>query len=285
MSLALRQNSAGPQSRHEHLIPARFDRNHLFAALVAIGFANGIVIRLAEGFRNEELAKLVLNTFDISAIVWIALIVGIAFVLRPPRRAATSADQFVAAATASAFLIPISPLSWAAVSGLAIYTALTSPEGSFARRGGWILFAMTVPMLWSRMAFQLLSDSILAFDATLVGWIVNTERVGNAIASADGSGYVWVAPGCSSITNVSLAILCWVLFTQVFYRQRSVGKNWWCVLACSVVVAINVSRLSLIVIDEEYHGFIGETVANWVTLVAIMGICAVGVRDAIPARH
>jgi hypothetical protein len=285
MSLALRPDSAGPRPRRTRLIAAHFDRNHLFAALVAIGFANGIVIRLQEGFRNEELAKLVLNTFDISAIVWIALVVGIVFLLRPPRRSATMTDQLVAAATASAFLIPISPLSWAALSGLAIYVALTSPEGSFARRGSWILFAMTVPMLWSRVAFQLLSDPILAFDATLVGWIVNTERVGNAIASADGSGYVWVAPGCSSISNVSLAILCWVLFTQVFYRQRSVGENWWCVLACLIVIAINVGRLSLIVINEDYHGFISETVANWVTLVAIIGICALGVRDAIPARH
>jgi hypothetical protein len=271
------------------VLPKCLDRNRLFAALIVIGFANGVVLRIAEGFRDREFTDLAMNTFDISAIVWIALIVGIAFVLRSAVQSVTTSDQVVAAAAAAAFLVPVAPVSWIALSGLAVHMAITSSEGSFARRGAWILLALTVPMLWSRVAFQLFSDPILAFDATLVGWLVGTEQVGNTIAFSDGSGYLWVAPGCSSLTNVSLAILCWVLFKQVLYRERAFGENWWCILACAAVVAINVTRLSLIAFDHPYHemvhGVVGATVANWVTLLAIVGICALGVRDAIPARH
>jgi hypothetical protein len=277
------------QSATARVLASSLDRNRLFAALVAIGFANGVVIRIAEGLKNRELPDLVMNTFDISAIVWIALSAGIALLLGPPWQPVTRADQVVAAVAGATFLVPVAPLSWIGLTGLALYMAATSSEGSFARRGAWIVLAITVPMLWSRAAFQLLSDPILAFDATLVGWVVGTEQVGNAIASSDGSGYLWIAPACSSLTNVSLAILCWVLFKQVFYRLRPFSVNGWCVLACAAVVAINVTRLSLIASNNEYfdlvHGVMGATIANWATFAAIVGICALGVRDGVPAQR
>ena len=280
-----------PLSRHTTAIVASnyvqghtdaFDRNRLFAGLLIIGFLNGAVGRVAEGLRRGDLAEMIMNTFEISAIVWVAVIVAVVFLLRSGKLAATQADWLVATAATAGFLIPIAPLSWIALSGLAVYTLRTSPTGSFARRGGWILLALTVPMFWSRALFALFSDLILRFDAALVGWVLGTERIGNTIGFSDGTGYLWIAPGCSSLTNVSLAILCWVVFTQMFSRERSFHQVWWCLLACTAVVTINVARLSLIGIYPEHqgilHGMLGATVAGWVTLVAIVGICALGVR-------
>jgi exosortase/archaeosortase family protein len=112
------------------------------------------------------------------------------------------------------------------------------------------------------------------------------ERAGNTISFSDGSGYLWIAPACSSIANVSLAILCWVLFTQMFYRERPIRHAWWAVLACALVVAINVTRLSLIGLYQQHfdllHGPVGATVANWLSFAAIIGICALGVKREIP---
>jgi exosortase/archaeosortase family protein len=289
MALAFRQDAPGSRFDFAHLFPAVLDRNRLFAGLVIIGFANGIVARIADGLRSRSLVDAVMNTFDISAIIWIALVVGVVLLLRSPRLPVTKIDQLVAAGAAAAFLVPVAPLSWMALSGLAIYTCLTTPKGSFARRGGWILLAMTVPMLWSRAAFSLFSESILEFDAVLVGWTVGAERLGNTIAFLDGSGYLWIAPACSSITNVSLAVLCWILFTQLFYRERSPREIGWCVLACAAVVAINVTRLSLIAFNHKnydiVHGTVGTTVANWLSLAAIVSICALGVRNDLSARR
>ena len=272
-----------------HYVRFSLDRNGLFAGLVVIGFANGNLIRVVNEIRARELADVLMNTFQISAIVWVALFVGVSFLLRRPRAPLTHVDKAVAAGAAVAFLAPVAPLSWIALSALAVYILWTSPAGSFSERGGWILLAMTVPMFWSRVMFSLLSDFILEFDAILVGWIVGIERAGNAIAFADGSGYLWIAPGCSSLHNVSLAILCWVLFAQLFYGERPLRQAWWGALACAAVVAINVARLSLIALYREHfdllHGPVGANVATWLTLAAIIGVCALGVRHDLSARR
>jgi len=265
------------------------DRNHLFAGLCVVGFVNGNVFRVLKQIRDHELASVLMNTFEISAIVWVALAAGVALLCRPPTATLTRLDGILAVGAVAAFLIPLAPLSWIAVSALAFRIIRSSRPGSYPHRGAWILLAMTIPMFWSRVLFSALSDQILAFDAILVGWIEGTERAGNAVAFADGSGYLWIAPGCSSLANVSLAILCWMLATQLLYRKRSPGEVWWAVAAGAAVTAINVTRLSLI---DRYsqafdvlHGPVGTTVANWLTFTAIVGICALGVRHDLTASR
>ena len=281
--------TAGVLADTAHYFRLPLDRNELFAGLVVIGFANGILTRVVNEVRARELADVLMNTFQISAIVWVALLVGVSFLLRRPKAPLRHVDKAVAAGAAVAFLAPVAPLSWIALSALAVYILWTSPAGSFPERGGWILLAMTVPMFWSRVMFSLLSDFILEFDAILVGWIAGIERAGNAIAFADGSGYLWIAPACSSLHNVSLAILCWVLFAPLFYRERRLRQAWWSALACAAVVAINVARLSLIALYREHfdllHGPVGAGVANWLTLVAIIGVCALGAKHDLSARR
>ena len=265
------------------------ERNRLFAGVLIVGFANGIVDRIADGFARGDVAELVLNTFEISAIVWVALIVAVVFLLRSERLAATPADSVVAAIAAAACMIPMTPLSWIALSGLAVYALRTSFPGSYAHRAAWIMLAIAVPMFWSRAAFAILSDPILKFDALLVGWVIGTEHIGNTIGFADGTGYLWIAPDCSSFMNVSLAVLGWVLFTQMFARERPLHHWWWCVLACAAVILINVTRLSLIGLYPEHggvlHGMLGATVANWATLIAIVGICALGARHDLQTQR
>lgn len=282
MISAYSQGSAGLRQGPARALPLTLNRHVLFAGLVVVGFLNGIAVRLVRDFREDSFTELVMNTFEISAIVWIALAVSVCFLHRSPQAPLTRADGIAATAATATFLIPIPPLSWIGLSALAAYVLHTSPRGSLAHRGGWILLALTVPMFWSRAAFVLLNDPILEIDALLVALIVGTERAGNTIGFSDGSGYLWIAPGCSSLTNVSLAILCWVLFTQLFYRDRPLRRAWWCVLACAAVVALNVARLSLIAAYPQYHdalhGPLGATLANWLTFAAIIGVCFLGVR-------
>jgi exosortase/archaeosortase family protein len=98
-----------------------------------------------------------------------------------------------------------------------------------------------------------------------------------------------IYPACSSFANVSLAILCWVTFSQVTRyagsRSQAVG---WCLLACASVLLINVTRISLIGFFPHYydllHGPIGTSVAGWLTLAASVAICAIGVKRGSAQR-
>jgi hypothetical protein len=258
------------------------NRNQLFAALIVIAFANGILVRVADGFRGHGVIESLSNTLDISAIVWVSLAVGVFMLLRAPAAGLAGRDTWVAIAASLLIAIPSAPFSWLALSGAAVYFLRTNQRDSMAQRGGWILLAVTIPMFWSRIVFSLFSGSILNFDAVLVSWIVGTKRAGNAIEFADGSGYLWIAPSCSSFANVSLAVLCFVLFHKMHTCGPVIGYLRWAILACASVVAINVMRLALIDIYSEHfdllHGSTGATVTNWLTIVAVFGICAFGMR-------
>jgi len=252
--------------------------NILFAGLVVVGFANGVSHRLMNAL-SEAGGRAFLGMFDISAIVWIALAVCTLFLLGPPKRAASKGDKVAATLAIAAFLVPIPQLSWLALSGFGIYLAASAPPGSLSRRGAWLLLAMTVPMFWSRAIFSLMSDVILGFDAVLVSLVLGTGRSGNTIAFADGWGYFYIAPGCSSLANVSLAVLCWILTTQALGTACSARLRY-CFLAAGAVVAINVARLTLIGIYREnfelIHGPVGSAIAGWTTFVVVFAICLYG---------
>ena len=259
-----------------------FTRRQVFATLFVLGFANGIVANIVGKVLSDGYVMAVTGTFGISVIVWVACFLGVKLVLGELDEPLTKADRVVALAALTLFLVPISQVSWVVLSGLAIYFLRTSRHGTTQARGAWIILAITVPMFWSPRLFSILSDSILQLDAMLVSFLLGTQRLGNSVQLVDGSGYMWIASGCSSMANVSLAILCWVLFSQFSDRQRSPGDLWWCLLACGAVAAVNVVRISLIGrYPEQFellHGPIGGSLAGGLSLGLMLVICAAGGR-------
>ncbi|MBM1175489.1 hypothetical protein [Microvirga arabica] len=257
-------------------------RNQLFAAVALIGFANGISGKFVGAVLSSGITAAVLSTFQISIIVWAAFAICIRLLLQAPTQAAQPSDWIVASGALMAFLVPVVEMSWVIISGLAIYLLVTSQGSNLLTRGAWILLAVTFPMFWSRLLFYMMSNPILEGDAVLVGWLVGTERVGNAIELADGSGYLWIAPGCSSLANVSLAILCWVTLAKARDRPSSLRDLGWVLAACAAVVGVNVARMSLIGIYpwhyELVHGPVGGAIASWLILGVTVGICFLGVR-------
>ncbi|QFU17883.1 hypothetical protein GDR74_17610 [Microvirga thermotolerans] len=262
-------------------------RNELFAGLAALAFLNGISERIAMAVRENGVPAALMSTFDISIIVWAACGIGLSFLLRDPPQPVSRADRVVAALALAALLLPVVPISWLALSGLTVYIVKSSAPSSFMHRGAWILLAMTVPMLWGRLLFAVFSDAILRGDAALVGWLVGTPRIGNAIQFADGSGYLWIAPACSSLANVSLAVLCWVTLAKVENRPSSWRDAGWILAAACAVIAVNVVRIGLLGLYREsfetLHGPVGATIASLLILVLTVAICQIGIRHA-PAR-
>ncbi|MGF9764256.1 hypothetical protein AAII07_55055 [Microvirga sp. 0TCS3.31] len=279
---------AGAAPTHQTATAALFSRNELFAGLVVVGFANGISERAGKAVAEAGIAAALASTFDISVIVWIAWALCIVFLLRSPIQPVSRSDGVVAAFTLLAVVVPVAPLSWLALTGLALHILRTLPRASLFHRGAWILLGVTVPMFWARLLFAALSDTILRADAVLVGWLMGTARVGNAIQLVDGSGYLWIAPACSSLANMSLAILCWVTATKAVNHRGSVRDTGWIALALVAVIAINVTRISLIGFYPAHfdliHGPLGGTVASWLILGVTVAICLFAVRHDRPAQ-
>jgi hypothetical protein len=113
---------------------------------------------------------------------------------------------------------------------------------------------MTIPMLWSPLLFRCFSDAILEIDAYLVSQVLGSSQNGNMVRFADRAGEPVILPPCSSIANLSLVVVCWVTMSQMVAHRPTLRDLIWCSLAGASVVAINVTRLSLMGLNEQtYH--------------------------------
>jgi exosortase/archaeosortase family protein len=263
-------------------------RGEFFAGLFILGFSNGIFERIMQAIAQGTIVSAILDTFGISVLVWVACFIAVSLLLRQPPEPVTRNDLILGLAVTAAVLVPSSKASWIALTGLGLYGLCCFEVGAPTRRAAFVILAVTVPMFWSRLVFAMLSDLILQADAILVSLIVGTERVGNTIGFADSSGYLFILPGCSSLANVSLAVLGWALFTQALTRRPSLKDVWWCLAACAAVIVINVTRIALMGLHPEqfelFHGAVGASVASVLSLVAIVGINLIRVRGALFAR-
>jgi hypothetical protein len=193
--------------------------------------------------------------------------------------------------------LPIGALSWLAMTMLSLYL-LARPQNLLARpqtaerppelRGAVILLAATVPMLWSRLVFDLFANFILSVDAALVSRLLGTYRDGNMVQFADHSGTLVIFSSCSSLANVSLALLCWVTISEFLGHQRRTEDVFWCLLACLSVVAVNVLRISAMGLSlanyQLLHSPPMEALLNITLLILMVSICVAGTRREIFAR-
>ena len=260
-------------------------RSRLFSALVVIGFANGVSEKFAKSVSDYGWFDSVVGMAGVSVIVWGGLLCVLLLLEREDSLPIRRVDVVVAAGVAGLFLLPIPDLSWLALDCLAVLVLMST--GEHGRRAAAILFALTIPMFWARLAMAAVGNVILEVDAILVGWIVGTPREGNLVPFSDGSGALWIAPACSSFANVSLAVLAAVTFVNWRSRNWSASAVQWGAVACLAVVAINTLRIGLIGLYpagyELFHGPIGSTVAAWITTGAILGLCHYGIRRSAAA--
>jgi len=266
----------------------RFSRSELFAGLFILGCANGLAGRVIHTVDQLGLANAILDTFGISVIVLTACFLGISFIFDDENDEIRSADIAVSAVILLLIILPVSAMGWLAVTALSLYILLFTTANKLCRRGAKVLLAVTVPMLWSRLLFDVFTNFILELDASLVALMLGTYRSGNLVEFVDHSGTLLILSSCSSLANASLAMLWWVTISQVV-RHRSCHEDiLWCLLACGSVVALNVTRLTFMGLShslyDAIHSTVGNIAANAITLGLTVLICMLGVRREVFSR-
>jgi exosortase/archaeosortase family protein len=260
-------------------------REEFFAGLYILGCINGFGGQIIQSLNLDGWSARAFAR--ISAIELFACFVGVSLLLRDTKEAVRTLDLAFAAIFLLFIILPVGVLSWVGVTGLSLYILLTQP-GPSVRRGAIILLAVTVPMLWSRLLFQFFANIILEIDAALVASVLGTDRVGNVVPFFDGSGRMVVQAGCSSLANMSLAFLCWVTVTQWVNHRWSPVDSIWCLLTCVSVIAVNVIRISLMGLSQDYyqtiHSELGNAIGNLILIVLSVGFSVLGARREIFSR-
>jgi len=284
---SIHDRSLAARPRFISAVCAAVPRNDFFAILFVVGCANGLLGRLIQSFQFSDWEGALAGA-DINVIMLLACFAGISLVAERGAEYTRPRDLAIALVFVILVCLPISPLSWVGVTLLSLYI-LAFANGSPERvRGALILLAMTAPMLWSRLLFQVFAKPILDIDASLVSFLLGTQRTGNMVGFLDGSGYMIVLPACSSLANMSLALLCWVTITQWVGHRWTARDVLWAALACVSVIAINVTRISLMGLSKQHYEVIhsswGDMITNSIMLAAMVGVTVLGARREIFAR-
>lgn len=268
-------------------IGAELSRGEFFGGLFVLGCVSGFTSRIIQSGDRLGWANAIFVGFEISVIVWVACAAGISLVVLDRTTGIRRSELAIGAAFIFLAILPIGPFGWVAVAALSLYIIL-STESSAARRGALILLGTTVPMLWSRLLFQFFAKVILQVDASLVGWILGTHRSGDLVGFKDGSGFLVILPACSSLSNVSLAFLCWITISQLVCHKEAAYDVFWCLMACISVIAVNVARISFVGLSQwhyaTFHNPWGEAVSSTTMLILIVGFCMLGVRRELFTR-
>lgn len=275
--------SRGLFSALRHSMP----RDELFAGLYILGCANGLVGRTIYALNLEGWTG-AFTGVEINVILLAACFAGVYLLTCNSRDQIRTLDLVVAAVFLLLIIVPIYAVSWVAVTGLSLYILFFANDGRERRRGALILLAVTVPMLWSRLVFQFFARPLLELDATMVTWLLGTERIGNLVRFGDNSGYMMITPSCASFGNITYAFLTWVTVSQWANHRWARIDLLWSFLACASVVAINVTRMAVTGLSyghyEAIHNQWGEMVLSTVFLILIVGFSVIGARRELFPR-
>ena len=265
-------------------------RDRFFCGLFILCAANGLEGFVLNSVVGQGWSDALLGSFAVSAVVWIACFAA-AVLLYDSKlgEVITTPDVAVGLGVLSMTILPFARLSWLALTALSLYMLYVSPARSSRKRGAYIALAVTGPMLWGPAFMDIFGPAILQADAILVSTLIGTDRVGSVFSGVIGSGgiptHFAIYPACSSLHGMSIAVLAWITISNTLGVAWSARQLAWGLLAVLSVLAVNVSRLSLIGLFPAHysaiHGSPGSEIAAWLSLALVVAISFVGVgREA-----
>jgi len=275
---------AGIVPARPNLLDRRVKRAGLFAGAGVLAALNAQASPIIDAFTYLPSADAIAGLAGISAVIWLAMYAALKIGLENHARPLTRRDALVLSATA---LLAVIPLSLSAKAGLllcASYLFATSRAGDPSCRVSLILLALTGPLVWGRILLQLFAAPILALDARLVGLATGTAVDGNTVRFVGQNGRMLIGGPCSSVHNISLAIVLWttaaVLFSlRVDRRYMMIG-----VAMVAWMFGLNIARLALIGLFPANYIFLhhgaGAAMFGWAGLIGAALLAGMGVLRA-----
>jgi hypothetical protein len=262
----------------------RIDRSGAFAAAGVLAALNAQAAQILGALNYNSTIDSVMSLAGISAVVWTAMYAALRIGLDQVDGRLRGADAAVLAAVVALSFLPV---SLAAKLGLLLcgtYLFISSAPSSSSRRVALILLALTGPLIWGRILLELFAVPILGLDAHLVGFVTGTEVAGNTVRFASKHGRMLIGEACSSVHNISLALVLWTTAAAAFRiridrRYLAVG-----VLMMAWMFLLNIARLATMGLrphDYIYlHNGAGAAMFGWAGLIGVAAIAGVGVIRA-----
>jgi exosortase/archaeosortase family protein len=278
-------------ARSAGAIPARPFHIHLSAGRTSLLACAGVLAALnAEAGQifseaAQPLSGWFANLAGISAIIWFAMYIAVRIGLEPSARPPSRRDTLVLCVVVALSFLPVTFAAKAALLLSALYLLATSAPQEPARRVGLVLVALTGPLIWGRILLDAFGSPILNLDAHLVAAAIGTSAQGNIVHFVESGKQFHIAPACSSVHNISLALVLWTTAAAAF-RLRFDRRFIACGLAMiAFMFVLNIARLAAIGLYPAQilflHDGAGAALFGWAGLIGAGCIAFAGVNDAV----
>ena len=263
----------------------RLTRGGAFAAAGIIAALNAQADHIIMDLSWQSPIDALLNLGGISAVIWAAMLAAWKIGHESDEALRGARDLTVLAAV---ILLSFLPVSYAAQAGLLLCAcyllASSGRDHTPQRRSALVLLALTGPLIWGRLLLRLFEAPILSLDAHIVGAAIGSSVKGNIVPFANGSGRFIIGDPCSSVHNMSLAIVLWTTAAMLF--RVKIDRSYVLVglAMAGSMFALNVVRLSMIGILPDQFDFLhdggGAVLFGWAGLILAAALAGFGVIRA-----
>jgi exosortase/archaeosortase family protein len=259
-------------------------RSKVFACAGVLAALNAHADQIIAWLRYSPISVWVSNLCGISAVVWLAMAAAIKIGFEGEGDEIRRLDILVLAATVALSLVPLSGAPQAGLLLCAIYLFATSSVATASRRISIVLLSLTGTLIWGRLLLHSFAGPILALDSQLVAWLIGSPVNGNVVAFAGRKSEFVIGTGCSSVHNISLAIVLWVTAAALF--KITIDRHYVLtgLVMIGVMFALNIARLMVIGFFPDHFDFLheggGAAIFAWAGLLSIALLVARGVIGA-----
>jgi hypothetical protein len=260
-----------------------FSRGGAFAAAGVLAAINAQASHIIGGLTQKTLLDALLGLGGVSAVIWAAMFAAWQIGSEDDTPLVGAVDY---GALGVLMLFSFIPLSYAAQAGVLLcgsYLLVTAGTDA-QRRSAFVLLALTGPLIWGRLILRLFAAPILSLDAHVVGAAIGSRVSGNAVHFAGSSEEFLIGGGCSSVHNMSLAILLWTTVAMLFKIRIDRGYLLIGLAMVTFMFLLNVVRLSTIGLFPDHFYFLhfgaGADMFGWAGLIGAALLAGAGVTYA-----
>jgi exosortase/archaeosortase family protein len=264
--------SAPSRSNPARTTPA-LDLGRLFPATIVILIANAVATKVINAVVDQGWATALAGGLGLSWAFWLsfALCVRLALIEQP--RAPRSRDLWVCGACLVAAVVPVGQVSALACTALALVILFDRTQGVRLKASAMVLLAISVQLLWSRLAMLLFLGPIAELDAHLVSLTTGAPVHGNTVQFVDGTRGMAILAGCTSVQNASIALMLFVAIVRTFRPTPMWSELYMFAGLFISIVVINIVRLTLMAQNMEMFQLLhGDT--SWAAINAIITVTA-----------
>lgn len=184
--------------------------------------------------------------------------------------------------------VPSAQVSWIAMFMLSIFMLIQDKSYHHYRYSLYILLALSANELMTYLLIKFMTMPILSIDVMLTA---SALKLLTGVGSAEGNiifgpaeHQLMVLRGCSSLSNVSIAILLWFSIARVMRMPFGKHDIIMLLIIGFSVISINIARLTWMALDVDMHAWFhqesGELAYQLVFATVLFTLIRRGIRYA-----